>query len=155
MSPIDLSIVICTFHRNDLLQALLRSIAAQDLPEGLAARVVVVDNSDEGLARELVAQAALDSPVPMRWIEAHPPNISLARNAGLRADSADFVAFIDDDQCLEPGWLGAVARTLREEPFDGWLGRVIARFEAPDQATPAARMVFSREKDPWGRRRHQ
>ncbi|MCI4680445.1 glycosyltransferase [Rhodoblastus acidophilus] len=147
MSRIGLSIVICTFHRNDLLRALLKSVAAQELPDSLSVSVVVVDNSDEGLARAVVAEEAAKSPIPMRWIEAHPANISVARNAGVAAGDTDFVAFIDDDQCLEPGWLTGLSSALREQPFDAWLGRVIATFEKPDQAPRAARMVFSRELD--------
>jgi glycosyltransferase involved in cell wall biosynthesis len=146
MSP-RLSIVVCTFHRNDLLRELLRSVAAQERPEGVATEVVVADNSNDGLAREVVAQEAVASAIPMRWIEAHPPNISIARNAGVAASDSEFVAFIDDDQRLEPGWLKAVSIALQEKNFDAWLGRVIADFERPERATPAARMVFSRELD--------
>ena len=147
MSPVSLSIIVCTYHRNNLLRELLRSIAAQESPEGLAASVIVVDNSDEGLARDLVGEESAESPIPMRWIEAHPPNISVARNAGVGGSESDFIAFIDDDQALEPGWLAAVHGALRDHEADAWLGRVIAKFETPERAPPAARMVFSRELD--------
>jgi succinoglycan biosynthesis protein ExoM len=147
MSAVELSIVICTFRRNDLLRQLLASVAAQEVPAGLSASVIVVDNSDEGLARGVVTEAAARSAIPMRWIEAHPPNISVARNAGVAASASDFVAFVDDDQCLAPGWFAGVARALRDEPADAWLGRVIGEFERPELTTAAIRMVFSRELD--------
>lgn len=147
MSAIELSIVICTFHRNDLLRQLLASVAAQDLSAGLSTKVIVVDNSDEKSARGVVAEAAAASPTPMDYVEAHPPNISIARNIGVAASASDFVAFVDDDQRLAPGWLAGVARALRDQPADAWLGRVIGEFERPEQTTAATRMVFSRELD--------
>lgn len=143
----SLAIVICTFKRPELLRLCLRSIAAQsapDRPHG-GVNVYVVDNSDEGDARPIVTQEALASPWPMVWMEAHPPNISVARNAGVRAGSEDFVAFVDDDQTLDQGWLAAVFRAVADNRADAWLGRVVGLFEAPERTTPAIWNLFSRE----------
>ena len=143
----SLAIVICTFRRPDLLRRALRSIAAQQppaTPHG-AVKVYVIDNSDEGDARPVVAEEAAASRWPVVWRESHPANISVARNAGAKAGDEDFVAFVDDDQELEPGWLEAVFRAVRDERADAWQGRVIGLFEAPERATPAIRNLFSRE----------
>lgn len=143
----SLAIVICTFKRPELLRLCLRSIAAQsapDRPHG-GVNVYVVDNSDEGDARPIVTQEALASPWPMVWMEAHPPNISVARNAGVRAGSEDFVAFVDDDQTLDQGWLAAVFRAVADNRADAWLGRVVGLFEAPERTTPAIWNLFSRD----------
>jgi succinoglycan biosynthesis protein ExoM len=150
MSARDLSIVICTFHRNDLLRQLLASVAAQEIPAELEVEVIVVDNSDENGARDVVATAAAAaaaSAIPIKYAEAHPPNISIARNVGVAASASAFVAFVDDDQRLAPGWLAAVARAVQDESADAWLGRVIGEFERPEQTTATTRMVFSRELD--------
>jgi succinoglycan biosynthesis protein ExoM len=149
MSARDLSIVICTFHRNDLLGQLLASVAAQNVPAGLGVEVIVVDNSDENGARGVVetAAATATSAIPIKYAEAHPPNISVARNVGVAASASAFVAFVDDDQRLAPGWLAGVARAIRDPSADAWLGRVIGEFERPEQTTAATRMVFSRELD--------
>jgi succinoglycan biosynthesis protein ExoM len=143
----SLAIVICTFKRPELLRLCLRSIAAQNAPDSPhgGVNVYVVDNSDEGDARPIVTQEALASPWPMVWMEAHPPNISVARNAGVRAGSEDFVAFVDDDQTLDQGWLAAVFRAVPDNRADAWLGRVVGLFEAPERTTPAIWNLFSRE----------
>lgn len=145
----SLAIVICTFRRPDLLRRALRSVAAQSAPKAWRGRLTVyaVDNSDEGDAREIVAQEAGASRWPMRWLEAHPANISVARNAGVAAGNEDFVAFVDDDQELDPGWLDAVLAALDDDPADGWLGRVVASYETPERTTPAVRSLFSRDLD--------
>ncbi len=142
-----LAIVICTFKRPDLLRQALRSIAAQEIPSDARGRVkvYVVDNSDEGDTEGVVAAEAAQGPLPIQWLAAHPANISVARNAGVRAGTEDFVAFIDDDQTLDPGWLAAVFRALAQDEADAWLGRVRGQFEAPDLTTPAIRVLFSRE----------
>ena len=41
----SIAIVICTFHRPDLLRQCLDSIAALNNPEGVPLSIVVVDNS--------------------------------------------------------------------------------------------------------------
>lgn len=143
----DLAIVVCTFKRNELLRQLLASLKAQRAPEGFRACVYIVDNSDEGLARLVVEEEAGGYPLPLRWIEAHPANLSVARNAGARAGSEAFVAFVDDDQVLQQGWLEAVALATRNEVADVWLGRVIGDFETPEKATAGIRALFSREME--------
>jgi len=149
---ITLAIVVCTFKRPDSLRSTLRSIAAQKSCISTdCVHVYVVDNSDEGGARAVVDEASIESPWPMIWLEAHPPNISVARNAGVRAGREDFVAFVDDDQTLEPGWLEAVSRVFSHERGDAWLGAVQPIFETPERATPAIVNLFERElAEPFG-----
>lgn len=140
----SLALVICTYHREQLLAEALASIAAQQPQPDCDFRVIVVDNSDAGTARQTVAAARAGFPFALEWIEAHPANISVARNAGVAAATGAFVAFLDDDQQLRPGWLEAVARELPVSPFDAWFGAVEASFEAPGRATPLVRQLFSR-----------
>jgi succinoglycan biosynthesis protein ExoM len=107
--PPDVSIIVCSYSRTDLLRRTLRSIAAALRPEGPVVEVIVVDNGPTGHVAPIVAEAAADAagrvtPI-FRAIVARPPNISVARNAGLRAASAEIVGFVDDDQAPEPGWL--------------------------------------------------
>lgn len=142
-----LSIVMCTFHRERLLQKALGSILAQAAPAHFDVEIIVVDNSDECSARATVEAFGATSPFPLRFVEAHPPNISVARNAGVMASSGDAIAFLDDDQELAEGWLAAVARALGDLPQDAFFGAVEPTFEAPTRATDMARTLFSRRLD--------
>jgi len=142
-----LSLVICTFHRERLLGLALASVNAQAAPADFPVEIVVVDNSDECSARPTVDALALASQFPIRYVEAHPPNISVARNAGVAAASGAAVAFLDDDQELADGWLVAVAAALKELPHDAFFGAVEPLFEAPAEATAMARQLFSRRLD--------
>lgn len=127
------SVVITTHSRPRLLEAALRSCLANATRRGLAFEVVVADNSAAGHAAPIVA--ALESQVPLRAVPCAPANISVARNAGLRAARAPLVAFLDDDQAVEPGWLDALVATIERSGADGAVGVVRPRLEPG--ATPA------------------
>ncbi|MDR3494996.1 MAG: glycosyltransferase [Ancalomicrobiaceae bacterium] len=144
-APIDLGIVICTYHRPQLLAATLSSLTAQEIPPGVSVTVHVVDNSDDGSAASTVAHVAEASPLTIRYVKAHPANISVARNTGIRASSEPYLAFIDDDEICAPGWIAAVATGLERFPHDVLFGKVVPDFEAPERASAAVRQLFSRE----------
>lgn len=116
------SIVVTTHSRPLLLEAALRSCLAHATRRGLEFELVVADNSPDGHAAGVLARIETDR--PMRAVPCGPPNISVARNAGLRAARAPLVAFLDDDQEVEPGWLDALVDTLERTGADAVLGAV-------------------------------
>lgn len=142
-----LSVVICTYERPRLLDALLRSLMGQEGASGGDIEIVVVDNSDGETARPVVEGLSATSPCPLRYLTAHPANISVARNAGCRASRGEALAFLDDDQEAEPGWLIAVLDGLARFPHDVFFGPITPRFENPGAVTPAARTLFTRAGD--------
>jgi succinoglycan biosynthesis protein ExoM len=144
---LGLAIIICTYHRPELLRRTLASISRQSPPRLLDPAIYVVDNSDDGSAIQVVSEAAATCPFPIRWLEAHPANISVARNVGIRASDQPFVAFIDDDEVCEPDWLQAVSHAVHTSTHDVLFGRVIADFENPLLPTDAVRQLFSRNLD--------
>ena len=66
----DLDICICTFRRPGVADT-IRSVLAQEVPEGFALRVIVVDNDDEPTARPLVEDLSRDTPLRLLYIH-HP-----------------------------------------------------------------------------------
>lgn len=143
----DLAIIVCTYRRPELLRACLQSIVTQRIPAGQTVRLTVVDNSPEGSAALVVDAVAATSPIPVRWMAAHPANISVARNAGVAATTEPLVAFIDDDAVFDPGWIDAVIAGLQRHPHDVFFGRIETDFEAPEMASDAVRQLFSRRLD--------
>lgn len=99
-----LTICVCTYRRPEL-QATLASIAAQDLPEGAAIEVVVVDN-DETPTRQSEIEASFSAlGLDGRYVHAPKQNISIARNACLENVTSRWAAFIDDDEVAPPDWI--------------------------------------------------
>jgi succinoglycan biosynthesis protein ExoM len=140
-------VVICTFNRPAMFAATLRSCLRDASAAGLPFEVVVADNSRDAYAAGVVAAVRAELPacgVPVRVVTASPPNISLARNAGLRAASAPLVAFLDDDLVVEPGWLDALVGVLAATGADAALGPVRPVFPAgspPDWDPTGARFT--------------
>jgi glycosyltransferase involved in cell wall biosynthesis len=95
---IDVSIVVCTRNRPELLRRALASLNGQTLDRARF-QLIVVDNGDgegEETARDEKADVVLRERVP---------GLSRSRNAGWRAAAAPLVAFLDDDAEAAPDWL--------------------------------------------------
>lgn len=119
-APVD--VCICTFHRPAVTEA-IASVAAQVPPP---ARILVVDNAEAPEAAERVAQARAATAVPVIYIHAPARNISIARNAGLETATAEWLAFLDDDETAQPGWLAALLAAGEAGGCDAVLGPVDA-----------------------------
>ena len=122
------SVVICTYNRPDLLVAAARGCLDNATRRALPHEIVVSDNSPEGYAEARLRTTLGDLPtsrgVPLRVVRAAPPNISIARNAGVAAARAPLVAFLDDDLDPDPGWLDALVDTMTASGADVVAGPV-------------------------------
>ena len=104
--------VVCTHNRADYLERALASLARQSLPAS-EYEVLVVDNaSTDGTARAVEAMAGH---MPnLRYLREERLGLSWARNAGMNAARAPFLAYLDDDARAEPSWLARLARLFEE-----------------------------------------
>lgn len=125
----SIDICVCTFRRKELADT-LHSLVAMDMPEGYRIGIVVADNDEVPSARELVSGLARELSLPVRYVHCPARNISLARNACLDASTANFVAFIDDDEKATGPWLKRLVETAQATSADVVLGPVKARYGA-------------------------
>lgn len=118
-------ICIATRRRPGMLQALLNSLAAQQLSASLRFRLIVVDNDDERSA-EPVAAAFRDAGLEIVYCSEPERNIALARNRGfgLTSSEAAYIATIDDDAVASPRWLATMVQAARDYEADVVLGAV-------------------------------
>ena len=128
--PIDVSVVIPCFDRIGLLERTLSACLRQTLPPGIGFEVIVADNHPDRLARPLVEALAVDANSRLRHVEAGSRNIAQARNLGVAAASGRLVAFVDDDEAPEPGWLEAHLACLERTGADASFGPKYPVFEA-------------------------
>jgi succinoglycan biosynthesis protein ExoM len=101
----DIDVLIPTLRRPVHLERALRSVFLQDRASELIASVVVVDNSPEASARTLVDVLRPACPVDLVYVHEPRPGVATARNAGLKASAAAYVAFLDDDEEAPSPWL--------------------------------------------------
>lgn len=140
-------IMICTLNRPDGLMRAVRSARAQELPPATKATVLVVDNSPTGYARTLVAAIAAEPGLPVTWVPLPRPSFAGARNAGVAAGTGQWVAFLDDDEWAEPGWLAALLATAAGSGADVVFGPVLAAVAVPQAWDPDGRSLERRP--PW------
>jgi GT2 family glycosyltransferase len=105
--------------RPDALRRCLLGLHQQALP-GLEV-VVVADAEGQAAVRSLPVRGAL------KLLPQHRPNISAARNAGIKAAAGEIVAFIDDDAVPEPTWHAAVLDAFADPDLAAMTGPVLGR----------------------------
>ncbi|MEI4234893.1 glycosyltransferase family 2 protein [Roseovarius sp. D22-M7] len=122
------AVTLCTFRRPEVADT-LRSLFAQQLPEGLHLKIIVADNDVAPSGRTAVEAAAAGAPWPVTHIHAPDRNISIARNAGLEAaGEADWIAFLDDDEVAEPDWIARLIGCASRTGADAVFGPAIAEY---------------------------
>lgn len=128
MTP-DISVCICTYRRPDGLRNLLRSLS-ELVPETPPFEIIVVDN-DGGRSGESALSPYRSGEIPLTYAVEPVKNISRARNRAVVEARSELMAFIDDDEIAEPGWLAALHKTLVEHTADAVFGPVLHRFARP------------------------
>jgi succinoglycan biosynthesis protein ExoM len=124
-----ITVAVCTFRRPDQLRALLSTLVTIDTPAGDSVDVVVVDNDPAESARSIVESSGHPT---VRYVTEPRPGIAAARNAALRAaDSATFVAFLDDDEEPARDWLVRLVECARRYDADAVAGPTYSRFAVP------------------------
>ena len=126
-----ISVCICTFQRPNLLRKLLARLEQQQTNGQFAFSVVVTDNDSRQSAQCVVAEFAATSRIAVKYSCEPRQNIALARNEALSHATGHFVAFIDDDEYPEDGWLAAMLEACERYQAAGVLGPVRPRFEEP------------------------
>jgi glycosyltransferase involved in cell wall biosynthesis len=78
--------------------------------------LVAVDNASSDASRRIVE--SFGDRLPLRIVEAPvKPNASYARNVGARAASGTNLIFLDADDAVAPGYLGAMAEAFASHDF--------------------------------------
>lgn len=132
-----LTIGIITCNRPDGLTRLLHSLAKLEFPDAAPSiEILVVDNDPDGAARTVVEAVSADIPFPVRYEIEKRRGIPHARNAVVdHADpETDFIAYIDDDETVDPDWLAALLAVQAKTNADVVTGPAIAKLpdDAPD-----------------------
>jgi glycosyltransferase involved in cell wall biosynthesis len=132
----EVSVVIPTYNRADLLPALLDALLAQRV-HAIPYEILVIDNgSVDGTAATV---EALASPWIQYFFEPRR-GVSNARNTGVEHAAAKLIAFLDDDLLPSADWLLRIKETMDAHPeADCVGGRIEPLWPAarPPWLTPA------------------
>ncbi|HEY2249863.1 MAG TPA: glycosyltransferase, partial [Planctomycetaceae bacterium] len=110
---LEVSVVIPTCRRPEMLARCLEALARQTLPADRY-EVIIVDDARDPQTMQAVVHAAAHAKCRFQYTAVPGPTHgpAAARNLGWRAARAPIVAFTDDDCVPEPGWLEAGVATI-------------------------------------------
>lgn len=127
----EITAVICTYNRYDLLAKAVESLERQTLAKPRF-EVMIVDNSPD-LARAEASKVGYDRDGFVNYIIERTPGLSNARNVALAACRSPYISYLDDDAIAHPAWLEKVLEGFRA--FEGQAGVVGGRIN-PIWAAP-------------------
>ncbi len=109
---IDLTVVICTRDRPELLEKCLQSILRLRVSQSRCFQILVVDNApSSGATRELVRSLS-----EVGYVLEPKPGLDFARNRALAEVTTEKVAFVDDDAVVDIGWVSGLEAAWAHDP---------------------------------------
>jgi glycosyltransferase involved in cell wall biosynthesis len=117
----QISVVIPTYQRSASVERVLRSLAAQTLPQDQYEVIVAIDGSTDG-TRKMVENFQAPYALLALW----QPNRgrAAARNSAIRSASGRLIVMLDDDMEPDPGFLSAHLQAHSANSAKGVLGAV-------------------------------
>jgi succinoglycan biosynthesis protein ExoM len=155
MTP-SVAVCILTLERPLGLRRALEGVAALDAA-GASVHVVVVDNDPAGSAAATVDAMRDALPYPIQYVVEPQRGIPYGRNRAVRTArelGATHLAFVDDDEVPEPGWLRAHLAEVARSEADAVMGPVVSVFEEPPPPWVLAGGFFDRKRRPTGAPMH-
>jgi glycosyltransferase involved in cell wall biosynthesis len=126
---LDASVVILSYDRVHLLERTLTACLADRTADALAWEIIVVDNHPGKLSERLAARLAQVASAPITYLSDARRNVSIVRNLGIAKARGRYVAFIDDDEAPDSGWLKELVGTLDRTGADAAFGPKYPEFE--------------------------
>ncbi len=125
-ADVKISVIICTYKRNKVLELSLHSIANQTLRQA-DYEVIVVDNNPEEsdlskLIDQIRAEEFYDHPDHLRLVQCPILGLSYARNAGLAELKSGILLFLDDDAIAKRDILEQYCQVFSDHPDVGIVG---------------------------------
>jgi glycosyltransferase involved in cell wall biosynthesis len=111
--PCELSVIIATHNRRELLRRCLEALARQTQDPLTFEVIVAVDGSDDGSA-EMVE--ALKTPYDLRLLTLEKQGHAVAQNAALALAAAPICLLLDDDVIASPELIAAHVEGHRHNP---------------------------------------
>jgi len=136
--PYALSVVVCTYNNAPLLAETLAHLQKQHAP-GRPFEVLVIDNNCTDDTPRVVERFQPHVAHLRRIVETRQGQM-YARVRGVQESRAPWIAFVDDDNLLDPRWIAAAFRLITAQPrCDAFGGKVVIDWEEPPPADIARR----------------
>lgn len=135
----DISVVVPTFNRREVVRRTVESLFAQNFPAGRYEVIVVVDGSEDGTTEAL---REMKAPCRFSIVEQANEGLAAARNSGARVATGDLLLFLDDDMKCAPELVEAHVEAHRNVSRTVGFGCI---FLSPESPPSLAAECFNRE----------
>lgn len=126
---VEVSIIIPTRNRAELLGKAVCSFQRQTFPEELY-EIIVVDNASSDSTKKLVEKMASDTRVPIHYILEERIGLHYARHTGARHARGEILLYGDDDIVASQDWVEQIYLCYLKEDAAAAGGRITGRWEA-------------------------
>jgi glycosyltransferase involved in cell wall biosynthesis len=127
----DVSVVIATYNRAELLGRTLSALQAQRSAPGLSWELVVVDNNSSDRTKDVIEAFKASSGIPTVHVFEGRQGKSFAINTGVDAAHGGLLAFTDDDCRPEPTWIQDIVDCVQRWGADALGGRILPEWPSP------------------------
>jgi len=133
----DLTVVICTHNREELLRRTLASLNRATRPAGKRIDLLVIPNACTDGTHALLAEYRVRSEsegwLPLRHEPEPRPGKSHALNRAIRLLDASLVTYVDDDHRVDGGYLAAVCKAAEDYPdVELFCGRILPDWDGTE-----------------------
>lgn len=127
----DISIILATFQRADLLNQTLRSFCLLNT-KGLEWEVLIVDNAEDRRTHDILM--SYSDEIPLKYLVETRRGKNNALNRAIPEAKGEVLVFTDDDVIVDPNWLIEVWEGTRRWPqYYVFGGRILPKFPKEKQ----------------------
>lgn len=128
-TPLQISVVICTYNRSDYIQEAMLSLYNQSLAKILFEVIIVNNNSTDETKKVCDLFISAHQDANFHYYLEERQGASFARNTGSIYVKSPLVCFMDDDAIAAPDYLERIVLFFEQHPDAGGLGgRIIPRY---------------------------
>lgn len=106
-----LSVIVCTYNRDEILDYCLASLCEQQLSSELY-EVIVVDNNSQDNTAEVVS-SYMNKKENIRYVTEKKQGLSHARNRGCEKAKGEYLVYVDDDAKMDGQYLLNVLEVIK------------------------------------------
>ena len=111
----DISIIICTYNRAQMLNDTLASWHKVD-KSNINVELIVIDNNSSDATADVVKAYQNSNNLAVAYFYESNIGLSFARNRGIKESRGHIIAFIDDDVYIDRHWLQEIRRIFNDNP---------------------------------------
>lgn len=126
----SITCVIPSYNDPARLTIAVESVLSQP---GIDVEVLIIDDHSDASAREKLEHIAASDPRISLFLMPANRGQATARNIGATLARTEFVAFVDQDDRVAPGWYGAAINILTDHPEFGGISGSVQFAEIPER----------------------